>query len=685
MEKSAPAAKILIVDDVPSILKATTRIMQSAGYDTITAENGEIALQLLYAEKPNLVLLDANMPGMDGFEVCRRIKADPLLSGTFVFIFSGTLTDSASQSDGLDSGADGYLTRPLPNRELIARVQSILRIQAVERALQNSVAEWQTTFDAVGDAILLTDSDFNVLKCNRMTTEFFELSIEDILGKKCYQVVHGEAQPIPECPLTRVSQHKHRESLQFFHNQRWLEISVDPILAEDGTFTGTVHVIKDITERKRIEEQLQASESKFRTLFENMVAASCVDEIVYQDGRAIDYRILEINPAFERITGLAREQVVDRLASQVYGSGQAPFLDIYSRVAETGEPLRFEAYFAPLAKHLEIMASSPKPGMFSTVFSDISERKMAEMALRESEDRYRDLFENSQDLICTHDLHGRILSVNPFAEKTIGIRAAELLQMNIRDILAPEVRSQVDAYLEVIKAHGAANGLLVIQTSSGEKRVWEYHNTLRTEGVTEPVVRGIARDITERRRAEKKLRESDERLRLALAATDQGLYDLNVQTGDAIVNEAYARILEYDPADFHETNAAWIERLHPEDHEPVVQIFRDYIAGKIPEYRVEFRQRTRTGKWVWISSLGKVIQHDEQGNPLRMLGTHTNITERKQVEERLHQQLEELRRWHNATLGREMRILELKKEVNELLLQTGLPPRYTSAEELQNE
>ena len=130
------------------------------------------------------------------------------------------------------------------------------------------------------------------------------------------------------------------------------------------------------------------------------------------------------------------------------------------------------------------------------------------------------------------------------------------------------------------------------------------------------------------------LRISEERLRLATAAANQGLYDLNVQTGEATVNPEYARMLGYDPAEFHETYAAWVERLHPEDREPVTTAYRNYLAGKRQEYRTQFRQRTRTGDWIWILSAGSLVERDAQGRPSRVVGTHTDITPLKQAEER---------------------------------------------------
>ncbi len=148
-------------------------------------------------------------------------------------------------------------------------------------------------------------------------------------------------------------------------------------------------------------------------------------------------------------------------------------------------------------------------------------------------------------------------------------------------------------------------------------------------------VKELEHQIAERKRTEQSLRESEERLRLSLQAANQGLYDLNVQSGDAVVNRQYAEMLGYDFETFVETNAAWIERLHPDDRERVAKTYVDYTSGLLPEYRVEFRQRTRDGNWKWILSLGKVIEYDAQGQPLRMLGTHTDITARKRAEERL--------------------------------------------------
>lgn len=153
-----------------------------------------------------------------------------------------------------------------------------------------------------------------------------------------------------------------------------------------------------------------------------------------------------------------------------------------------------------------------------------------------------------------------------------------------------------------------------------------------------------------RRSTDRELRESESRLRLALTAANQGLWDLNVQTGEALVSPEYALMLGYAPSTFVETNSKWRDRLHPEDQERVYRIYQEYISGLREDYQVEFRQLTQQGVWKWILSMGKLVEYDSQNRPLRMLGTHTDIEERKtreialqQSEEALSHSLEELK------------------------------------------
>lgn len=132
----------------------------------------------------------------------------------------------------------------------------------------------------------------------------------------------------------------------------------------------------------------------------------------------------------------------------------------------------------------------------------------------------------------------------------------------------------------------------------------------------------LRREVARQTRA---LRESEERLRLALAAASQGMYDLDLTTGQVKISAEYATMLGFDPQTFRLTFDSWLDNLHPEDRPRVERAYDDYVAGRRAEYRIEFRQRTSGGRWKWILSMGKIQAYDGNGRPLRMLGTHTDI------------------------------------------------------------
>ena len=133
--------RILITDDDPEILLLMTTVLRREGYEVLESRTGWECLDVMMAYRPALVLLDVKLPDMSGIEVCRQIKASPDLEDTFVILTSGVYVSSERQADGLNTGADGYVIKPISNKELVARVHSIERIKDAEDRLRKKEKE----------------------------------------------------------------------------------------------------------------------------------------------------------------------------------------------------------------------------------------------------------------------------------------------------------------------------------------------------------------------------------------------------------------------------------------------------------------------------------------------------------------------------------------------------------------
>jgi PAS domain S-box-containing protein len=155
--KNKDDAKILVVDDQIHALKGVSRIMKGAGYETFEASSGTECLKIALELRPDLILLDVVLPDIDGREVCRRIKSDPQTADIHVVLLSSIHIESDSQAEGLEHGADGYVARPIPNRELLARVKAILRLKYAESQLRESEELFRAMFERHSAIMLLID------------------------------------------------------------------------------------------------------------------------------------------------------------------------------------------------------------------------------------------------------------------------------------------------------------------------------------------------------------------------------------------------------------------------------------------------------------------------------------------------------------------------------------------------
>ena len=264
--------------------------------------------------------------------------------------------------------------------------------------------------------------------------------------------------------------------------------------------------------------------------------------------------------------------------------------------------------------------------------AEIRDRNRMKEALREGEDRYRDLVEHSQDLLCTHDLAGKLLSCNPAPARVLGYEVAELLAIPMRDIIAPEYREKFDEYLARMKTVGADKGLMAVITRTGERRIWDYDNTLRVEGVPFPIVRGMAHDITERMQAERELRASEERFRQLAENIHEVFYLTDVPSRRLLyVSPAYEQVWGSPCRNLYETPESFLDAIHPEDREVAQRSFASHVA-----FAHEYRIIRPDGGVRWILDRAFPVR-DKKGQFYRLAGIAEDITERKRAEQALQE------------------------------------------------
>ncbi len=282
-----------------------------------------------------------------------------------------------------------------------------------------------------------------------------------------------------------------------------------------------------------------------------------------------------------------------------------------------------------------------------------------EQALRQSEERYRRLVEDIDFGISLIDTDHRIVMVNR-AQARFYQRPAEAFvgrecfrEFAGRDHICsrcPGVRAMATLRPEVIEG----------ERTRADGTRWFAHihafPVLAADGTLTGFIE-VTEDVTERKRIERKLVENEERLQFALEATRDGLWDYDVTVGKVYYSPRWIAMLGYRPEEIDSEYRLWEKLLHPEDRARVLAALTDHLEGRAANYEAEVRMKTKSGHWMWILTRGRVVRRDRQGRALRMIGTHTDITDRKRAEEEirfLNQQLINLTEEERARLARDL-------------------------------
>ncbi len=643
--KNKDAARILIVDDQIHALQGVSRIMKGAGYEVLEASNGTDCLRLAMEYKPDLILLDVVLPDIDGREVCRRIKSDSEIKDIYVVLLASMQVESDRQAEGLEQGADGYIARPIPNRELLARVKSILRLKFAENRWRESEERFRNMFEGHHAVMLLIEPEGGrIVDANKAAEQFYGYTMSQLRSMSIQDI---NVLPPDEVEAQRNLAIKEQRNYFFFPHRlangevRTVEVHSSPV-DQNGALL-LFSIIHDITERKQVEESLKLSEARYR------IVSSITSDIAYSCCRPTDaaYSIDWMTGATERILGYSVEDIKSlRCWRDLVVEEDWPIFD--SRVigispgTSASSELRLRhrdgniVYLSSFAECVLESGSSDGLRLYGGLV-DITERKRLDQNLAESEKRYRLITETIRDCfwMATPDID-KMLYVSP-AYETIWGRSCESLYESPRSLFETIHPDDRDRVLDILTKHRHQGTPFTIT-----------YRIIRPDGFTRwiedrsfPVLDengkwnlniGVATDITERKHMEDALQKSEKFLEQVVENIPDMIFVKDAENLRFVrFNKAGEDLLGYDREDL----------LGKNDYDFFPAAQAEFFVAKDKAVLVEGKLLDIPEEEISTKNHGKRILHTKKipipnadGTAQFLLGISQDITDHKQSEEK---------------------------------------------------
>ena len=393
-------------------------------------------------------------------------------------------------------------------------------------------------------------------------------------------------------------------------------------------------------EHRQGEKALKETQKRYRKLFEQSNDAVII--------RTLDGTILDVNSQVCKMLGYSRNQLLTMNVQALHPEDDYLSQNKGMEMVKKNGTVRLATQFKKADdKSIDVDISTSiidyNQGIVQSIIRDITEYKQADEDLKDSEERYRGLFDNSSDFLFTLDLKGNFTDVNKAAEQLTGYTKAELIVMNFKDYThRNDHRKLFQAFHEVFKTGKPLQDFSIEAIIKDKtKKYFEININLLKKGKVIIGFQGSSKDITEHKKAYDALRESEERLSLTLESAGLGLWDHNIKTNKIIRSKQWAEMLGYELKDINSNIEAMKNLIHPDDLPKVEEIIKDHELGKTKNFKIEHRMKTKTGDWKWILNWGRIIERDNYGKPVRALGTHLDITERKKAEMNLKKSAKE--------------------------------------------
>jgi PAS domain S-box-containing protein len=602
--------RILVVDDNPEVLHSTARLLGKTGYTVMQATGGEEALAAVRQQRPDLLLMARDMPDTDGVEVCRQIKHDPALAAVFVIIVSEVSAASDEQAEGLEAGADGYIARPIANRELLARLAAYVRIFRLGCSLRVQAAELQASNASLEQARLAA---LELMKEAEVARERLETA---------NQVLQHE-----------IAERRQTEKIQAFLARTSSAPPDEPFFSALARFLAE-NLAMDVICVDRLEGDGLTARTEALWCdggFEENVTYALKDtpcgNVVGKQVCCFPSGVCQHFPLDQVLQDLRAESYVGVTLFDHAGQ-PIGLIAVISR-----KPLDNRAVVEATLKLVAVRAAGEM------------ERLRAEESLRETKDHLENLFNYANAPIVVWDAAGHITRFNHAIEELTGLPAADVLGHGLEFLLTDDQRARAMAIIDRASAGERFELVeLAIRHLSGSQRtvLWNSAPIYDATGTTQVATIAQGQDITMHKQAEEALRESRAKLEAALASTTDAVF----------ISDACGRLIEFNEAFavFHRFNNKSECLKDLAEYPAIIDVFM--ADGELAPLEmwvvpralrgetgtnVEYRLcRKDTGEtWVGSYSFGPI--RDASGSVVGSVVVGRDITERKRVENKARQ------------------------------------------------
>jgi len=557
-------------------------------------------------------------------------------------------------------------------------IQDITERKKAEEAVQLVKQSYFDIFNSVSEAIYVIDETGTFIEVNKGAESMYQFTREELIGLSPDSVAAPGLNDLDYIQglLNNVSETGVSVHFDFWGVRKNGEAFLKDVIVNKGKYFGKdvlLATARDITERKLIEKELRESEEKFRSITEQIS-----DYISISDSTGI---VLYASPASKSMFQYEADEILGHHFMEFIDPESLP---IAFEIFNNGVERKIKAVDVELKLKrkdgstffAELNGTSVKfenENRILVIIHDITERKKVENALRESEDKYRTMIEYSNDLIWALDSHGNFTFMNEMGISITGLVFEEWVGKSfVPLVIAEDLPMLTDVFKRTMNGENCTYELRFKRADESISTIGVNTSPIYNNGKIDGVV-SFGRDITERKVAEEALRASEELYRNLVQRIPDGVYKSTNEGKFVDVNPAMIQMLGYESKDeLMNINIKTQLYFDETDRESLV-------LEEMHEETGVYQLKKKDGSAIWIEDHGW-YNVDEVGNILFHEGVLRDITERKLSELALQEKMDELLRFHNLTIDRELRMIELKKEINRILVNSGQPSKYKIVE-----